>query len=265
MHQLKEMLTYPRRSNSPGELAFIARFLDPVPGMGQDGYGNRYLQIGDQPRTLFSAHTDTVHQRDDRQQVLDNSKTRRFYKRDGQPLGADNATGCWILLRLIAHRVPGLYIFHREEEEYGMGSFWIADTCPERLAGLARAVAFDRGGTRDVITHQSGDRCCSDTFAKALAKQIGLGFRPCARGVFTDTANYTSRIPECTNLSIGYGRCHTPREYQDYGFLAKLLPALLAVNWEALPVARVCVPLAWEVAGQSWAGAGAVAVACPDS
>ena len=60
-HLLQEMMTYKRACDSPSEQAFIARFLDPVPGMHQDGFGNRYLRLGDQPTTLFSAHTDSVH------------------------------------------------------------------------------------------------------------------------------------------------------------------------------------------------------------
>ena len=33
-------------------------------------------------------------------------------------------------------------------------------------------------------------------------------------GSFTDTANYTDIIPECTNLSCGYYNAHTQSEYQ---------------------------------------------------
>ena len=113
---------------------------------------------------------------------------------------------------------------------------------PGVLAGIERAIAFDRRGTGDVITHQCRVRTCSMDFAQALAAQLGLGFAPCAEGVFTDTAHYAGLIPECTNLSIGYEHAHTGMEYQDYGFLEYLLPALLRVEWAALPVARVCAP-----------------------
>ena len=109
-------------------------------------------------------------------------------------------------------------------------------------AFLQKNCPFDRRGTEDVITHQCRVRTCSTDFAQALAVQLGLGFAPCAEGVFTDTAHYAGLIPECTNLSIGYEHAHTGAEYQDYGFLEDLVPALLRVEWEALPVARFCAP-----------------------
>lgn len=242
MHLLREMLTYQRPARSPSERAFIRRFLDEVPGMVRDDFGNRWQRIGTRPTTLFCAHTDSVHATSGRQRLREDRRTRRFYKDDGRPLGADDATGCWLLLQLIAHGVPGLYVFHREEETGGDGSDWIARETPGVLAGIERAIAFDRRGTGDVITHQCRVRTCSTDFAQALAVQLGLGFAPCAEGVFTDTAHYAGLIPECTNLSIGYEHAHTGAEYQDYGFLEELVPALLRVEWAALPVARVCAP-----------------------
>jgi len=243
MHLLREMLSYRRPAGSASERDFIRRFLDPVPGMALDGFGNRWLRIGDHPTSLFSAHTDSVHHRGGRQRLAEDLRTQRWFKTDGAPLGADDATGCWLLLQMIAQGVPGLYLFHREEESGGYGSDWIARHDSGRLAGIRRAIAFDRRGTGDVITHQNGVRTCSQTFAQALADQLGLDFAPCPDGVFTDTAHYAGQVAECTNLSIGYENAHTAAEYQDYGFLEELLPALLRVEWDALPVARVCPPV----------------------
>ncbi|MHA1286854.1 MAG: hypothetical protein ACTSPB_05560, partial [Candidatus Thorarchaeota archaeon] len=53
-------------------------------------------------------------------------------------------------------------------------------------------------------------------------------------GSFTDTANYTDIIPECTNLSCGYYNAHTQSEYQDYAFLEVFLEGLIATPWEEL-------------------------------
>jgi len=53
-------------------------------------------------------------------------------------------------------------------------------------------------------------------------------------GSFTDTANYTDIIPECTNLSTGYYNAHTQSEYQDYAFLEVFLEGLIATPWEEL-------------------------------
>jgi hypothetical protein len=257
MDLLQEMLTYKRPPGTPSERAFIQRFLDPLPGMTQDRFGNRLLRLGAQPTTLFSAHTDTVHLASGRQAVQTDHQARVLFKDDDEPLGADNATGCWLLLQLIAHRVPGLYLFHRQEESGGHGSRWIARQTPALLRGIRHAIAFDRRGTGEVITHQQGARCCSEAFAQALAYQLGLGIVPSTQGAFTDTAHYVGLVPECTNLSVGFENAHSGDEYQDLGFLAALVPALLGVDWEALPVQRRCQPadvpqpvdLARELAG----------------
>ena len=56
-------------------------------------------------------------------------------------------------------------------------------------------------------------------------------------GSFTDTANYTDIIAECTNLSCGYYNAHTQSEYQDYAFLEVFLAGLIATPWEELHTA----------------------------
>jgi hypothetical protein len=56
-------------------------------------------------------------------------------------------------------------------------------------------------------------------------------------GSFTDTANYTENISECTNLSVGYYNAHTQSEYQDYAFLYVFLKGLIETPWEELYVA----------------------------
>jgi hypothetical protein len=57
-------------------------------------------------------------------------------------------------------------------------------------------------------------------------------------GIFTDTANYTHLIPECTNVACGYDGAHTSAEYLDVEYLVKLASALIAVDWETLPTVR---------------------------
>ena len=57
---IKAMHSYCRANNSIGESQFITRYIDSIPGMTEDGFGNRILQIGESP-ILFSCHTDTCH------------------------------------------------------------------------------------------------------------------------------------------------------------------------------------------------------------
>jgi hypothetical protein len=160
-------------------------------------------------------------------------------------LGADDKLGCYILCKLIEAGVSGLYAFHIGEEVGGIGSTYLSQHKPEYFTGIQHCIAFDRMDYGDIITHQSGGRCCSDTFANALADQLSANFppmqkmAPSTRGSFTDSANYTSLIPECTNVSVGYFSQHTSRERFDLEWLERhLIPALLKVDWAGLPVER---------------------------
>jgi hypothetical protein len=200
-------------------------------------------------RTLFSAHVDTVHSTSGRQCVeYDHEmglmlKTQDAGKKDNECLGADDGAGVWVLLQMIKANVPGTYAFHYGEERGGVGSSAIAIEHRPWLARFDRAIAVDRKGTDNIITHQGWGRCCSDDFAKALAAQFNMAgqnhsFKPDSGGVFTDTANYTDDIPECTNLSCGYEAQHTHNESLDVEFLIRLKDAMLVVDWESLPTVR---------------------------
>jgi hypothetical protein len=198
---------------------------------------------------MFSAHVDTVHRTSGRQHVsYDHEmglmvKTQNAGMSDNECLGADDGAGIWVLLQMVKANVPGTYVFHYGEEVGGIGSSGIALECPAWLASFDRAIAIDRKGTEDVITYQGWGRCCSDAFAKALSAQLnavgqGHTFKPDTGGVFTDTANYVSDIPECTNLSCGYDAQHTSHENLDVEFLIRLKDALIEVDWESLPTER---------------------------
>lgn len=232
------MLSAKRPAHSLGEQRWVDTYLMSIPGAEADDFGNVFVQVGASPATLFSAHTDTVHREDGPQTVLIDPHTLTAFKDDNKPLGADDTTGCWLLKEMIEAGIPGLYIFHRAEEVGGQGSDYIARDTPQRLAGIQRAIAFDRKGTTNVITHQGLGRCCSNTFAQALAEQLGQGYAPDDSGIFTDTANYTELIAECTNLSVGYYHEHTAKETQDLKHLLALRDTLLAVDWDALPTER---------------------------
>lgn len=243
IQELVKLLSTCRYHGSVGEAHFIKSWLEPVTHY-HDAAGNLYAITDPDSRTLFSCHTDTCQKAAG--DALAQKLTIRGYQvgtNNKWPMGADDGTGIWIMLNLIAAKVPGTYIFHRGEEVGGIGSTWIAKNRPEFLARFDRAIAFDRAGTTDIITHQAGDRCSSDTFAKALggalfAQDPQLKMNPCKHGVFTDTANYLHVIPECTNLSVGYESQHTNRETQNLLFAERLAKACLMVDWENLPTER---------------------------
>lgn len=239
---LKHTLSIKRSHESPEEAEFAAYLLQQVLPLGKlefvDGMGNFAVSVGASD-TLFTCHTDTVHRAGG---VNFFTEKDGFLLADGAPLGADDGAGIAILYHMMKHKVPGTYLFCRAEEVGGQGSQYIADTNPLWLKQFKRAIAFDRKGTSDVITHQ-GSRCASDSFGMALSLALseahdGLLYAPSAYGVFTDTANFTYLIPECTNVSVGYYNEHSQNEKLDLHHLQKLADAVIKVDWEALPTER---------------------------
>ena len=151
---------------------------------------------------------------------IDEGQSRLFKGDDKMCLGANCGTGVWIMLQMIKAKVPGLYIFHRAEEIGGLGSGWIIDN-PQAstdtdyehwVEQYTQCIAFDRYGTKYIITHQGMERTCSDAYADALGELLGMGHKPDDGGSFTDSKNYCRLVPECTNLSVGYKRICTQQQ-----------------------------------------------------
>lgn len=233
LKELFAMLEYKRPAYSETDDAFIERFLAPL-GVEQDHAGNVIKRIGDSS-VCWSCHTDTVHSIEGTQGLV--IKKTHVMSQDKSCLGADDTAGVWLMSELIKAGKPGLYIFHRGEERGGIGSEWIAENNKEMFDGIKCAIALDRMGTTSVITHQ-GTRCCSDKFAQSLANQLH-GYKLDTGGLFTDTANYTDYISECTNLSVGYFSQHTSNENLNFNFLRHLRGMLLRLNYDNFVYERV--------------------------
>lgn len=152
-------------------------------------------------------------------------------------LGADDCAGMYAALRLIEADVKATFVFHRDEESGGNGSRWLAKHYPKWLESFDVCLALDRRGTKDVIVSQQWSMCASEEFAQGLAEQLGMGHHA-ADGVFTDSANYTDLIPECSNLSIGYQHEHSRMETLDLNYLEAVIARLVKVDWQALPIVR---------------------------
>ncbi len=242
MQELRLLFSTPRFAGTQGELQSIRRLRKRL-GLKQDDYGNLYKRVGE-TSTMFSCHTDTVHKQTATSGYSLDEADGYVRVKGGGVLGADCGAGWMLMLHMLEAGIPGLYVWHREEEIGGGGSMFFAENMRHELGGIQRCVAFDRAGYTDVITHQSGLECCSETFATALSMALNanmpprLQFAPDAGGVFTDSHNYRGIIPECTNISVGYFGQHTRKEYQDLFFLEMLLQALLSVQWEELPTVR---------------------------
>jgi hypothetical protein len=270
IENLRRIMSYGRHASSEMEKIWVNKFLFTpelqAAGMYKDGFqygpqagegeGNLIIKIGEGSKTIFSCHTDTVHRGGSRQNVIinPNETVMKFTTNSGQCLGGDDGTGVWLCLELMKAEVAGLYIFHRAEEVGGQGSSYIANTTPELIQGYDRAIAFDRKDDWSVITHQAGIRTASDVFGEALVKQLDMNHRLDTTGSFTDTANYDTIVPECTNLSVGYHNAHSARENQEIEYLLNFRDALVNVDWESLPTDRD--PLVPEYSAYGYYGYG---------
>ena len=240
-----QFFSYMRPEGGAGQQWFEDRYINTIPNTWKDAAGNTHLdlRVDKTNRTLFVAHTDTVHKNDGRQQPVVNAHMMTCNLTDTQAtcLGADDGAGVMVLLHLIKNNVPAYYIFTRGEERGGIGAAFLVKTYPHLLAQFGRAIAFDRRGTSSVISHQGWGRCCSDAFAETLSDKLStdtLMYAPDSGGVYTDTAEFVDIIPECTNVSVGYLHEHTTKESLDLQHLFDLMEQAVRIDWDALPCER---------------------------
>ena len=255
---LLEMLRYRRQADSKSHRKFQKRFLVPVFGQ-PDEFGNYMRVVGDnpKPRIAFMAHHDSVHRGDGMQRlIVSNDQVMLASDKESNCLGADCATGVWLMLEMIVAGVSGRYVVHADEESGGIGARRLVRTNPAWLAETDFAISFDRKGYNEIITHQYGSRTCSDEFARDLGELLGGGWVADDTGVFTDSACYESDIPECTNISVGYLRQHSPNETQCLYHAAALRDALIAADWASLTPYRdpITAPLPTDATESTYRG-----------
>lgn len=233
--ELVEMLKYCRPHGSVTEEVFIEKYITPL-DVHRDEYGNLIKMVGDDTNILWSCHTDTVHNKQGLQDIV--IRNRVAYAVENNCLGADCTTGVWLMVNMIRAQIPGVYIFHREEEIGMRGAKFIAQTYGEDVSKLKAAIAFDRYGYNSIITHQMGQRGCSEIFSKSLAAQLDLNMKSDDGGVYTDTYQYMDIISECTNVSVGYHNQHSSKESQDLDFAEELMKKLLTFDESKLEFVR---------------------------
>lgn len=239
-HALTEMLKWKRPEGSASQRYWCKRYLEPTFG-APDSHGN-YIHIvynkdKSHPNLCFAAHHDTVHKDSGTQNVI---VTGDIATAPGSNcLGADCTTGCWLILGMIQEQVPGVYVIHAGEEIGCVGSSALVKDYPLWLDHIDAVISFDRKGTESVITHQLGQRTCSDAFAVSFSQALGMPeLRPDNTGSYTDSNEYANIVSECTNISVGYYAQHTSKESQDVFFAYKLLDALTSADWSKLVFER---------------------------
>jgi len=244
----------------------------------KDEFDNYYYIIkksdGTFSNTMFSAHLDTIdrgpssysvghydnelkkwiypekneeEKEKDKEKLIKHVFDGDFVKTDGNTnLGADDKAGVTIMINLMSEGVPGLYYFFMGEESGCVGSSSLSRVYKSKvesgvLPQVNKCIAFDRRGYDSIITEQMSSECCSDVFAKDLAAKLneyGFWFKPDPTGIYTDSAEFTDVISECTNLSVGYFSEHTTSEKQDLEFLELFAITLTKIDWEKLQVFR---------------------------
>lgn len=212
-------------------------------GYKEDEFGNFYLQIGEKPTTMFTCHLDTA----------DRTQLKVYHIIDGDMiktngtsiLGADDKAGMTVLLYMIENKTPGLYYFFIGEERGCVGSSRLSKNWKQTDFSnyITKCISFDRRGTDSIITEQFYGVCCSNEFAKDLSNKLNSAepsfkYSPDPTGIYTDSAQFTGLIPECTNISVGYYSEHTQSERQDIKHLQKLCQAVIKVDWESLIIKR---------------------------
>ena len=235
---LRAACSIKRPHGSLTEAAYVAALAKRLGPTMIDGAGNLHFDRRNGSRTLFVAHTDTVSKGEGANPIVVDGDW--WCSAPNSTLGADDGAGIALLLHLMRHRVPGYFLFCRAEECGGQGSSYVAQEHGDLLKQFDRAIAFDRKGVSSVITHQ-GSRCCSDEFGEALANALctdELIYATDNTGVFTDTANFTEYIAECTNLSCAYEKEHSDKERLNVRHLKMLAQQIVQIDWEALPTKR---------------------------
>lgn len=242
MEQLISILETRRQHNSEGEASFIERFILPLnPKAYTNPKGEVIAYVVDNThghsKVLWSSHIDTMHRDKNNsltQEVWVSDDGVAFVTDTADCLGADDGAGMYLMFNMIMSDVAGTYIFHRGEEIGCWGSGEMAVHHTDWLKGFTHAIAFDRRGTTSIITHQRGERCCSDALGNQLASLFGMRYELDPTGVYTDTAEYMEIIPECLNVSIGYDSEHSHFETLDTTHVLALRDAICALDWDAI-------------------------------
>jgi len=208
---LVTILSWPRKHESVTELEFGQWLTVQLGAFAKEDFtltgGPQRHQLGslsftvlrpDKTRstTLFSCHMDTVDSicMSGARKKLTYDRTFGLIQLDkdslGMSLGADDGVGLWMMLRMIEAKVPGTYLFHRGEEVGGLSDKANATHEKMWLSQFEAAVAFDRPGDSEIITHQRcRTECASSKFRHALSAQLNLhemDYQPSDRGMYTD-------------------------------------------------------------------------------
>jgi hypothetical protein len=71
-----------------------------------------------------------------------------------------------------------------------------------------------------------------------MADLLGMGYILDDGGIYTDTAEYTHIISECSNVSIGYQSEHSHKETLDINHVLKLRDKMISIQWDQIDLTK---------------------------
>lgn len=241
---LVDIMSYRRSHESDGMELFRNEYLFPL----LDRLSLVYTvdEIGDilfdnDSNVLFVGHLDTVHKKTDKKTkqtvVFDGDYIKLPENADNyQVLGADCATGVLCTIVAVMRGYNGVLTVG--EERGCIGANHIATHNPEWLQKHDYCIALDRFGEAEVVYHQATGLCASQEFARDLCSELDMGLKPSPDGIITDNGEWNHLIPECVNVSAGYMKHHSKREYVNYKFLLEIVDKLTSIEYNTIEVKR---------------------------
>lgn len=180
-------------------------FIQKYPVIEMDDFGNITVANTQDPRVpAFCCHLDTVHRKEPDLELINNQVLMSM---NDAGVGGDDKCGIVACLELL-ERVPCKCLFFRDEESGCRGSNkFNADSLKNNLF----CIEIDRRGASDLIFSGSRGCMCSDEF-KERVKTFFPHCKP-AQGSLTDVCVLGEAEINMMNLSAGYYRPHTDKEY----------------------------------------------------
>lgn len=222
--------------NSPSGLEFpmttyIINYCYQIKGIQYkiDKVGNLFITKNTtSPKTYpcLIAHMDEIHNLNiPRKIMLKNNLIWAVTEDTKQPcgLGADDKFGICIILQLLKILPDIKVCFTVQEESYGIGAIE-AQLNSEFFSNIRFMIEPDRRGNSDIIVETNCLKIASDEFLEDISDLLQkYKYKP-AIGTFTDIGVLKETVNvSAINLSCGYYKEHTSREYGRLNELEKCL------------------------------------------
>ncbi|ADC51484.1 peptidase M42 family protein [Alkalihalophilus pseudofirmus OF4] len=178
-----------------------------------------YLNCGEGPTVLLSAHMDTVEEFSEDRYIIEEGTV--LSSSDGV-LGADDRAGIAVVLEVLSRisktNFNGtLKVAFTVKEE--IGCVGAREIDQEFISDIDAAIVVDRRGTRDIVTSNYSTSFCPDEYGELFEKagqSLGMEDWKVTVGGSSDARVFAEYSIPSVNLSAGYLHEHTDFETLDY-------------------------------------------------